>query len=328
MNAYKYWQNSQRLQDQFLGKKSPVDISVFEPDQPGPVLPDPTELNAEGQPVNGPPEQIGVQLPIAVPLVIPGDQGPDGAQAAGVEEGKQMEPPPDTAPAQPKPVSAVVPSRRTGSKKPEPNIPPEAFANLKREVTRDMLCEVIINTTDYNIRDLDGKHMSTLRKIIVRKNLEQFPDSTDVTDQDIDDFVINWFDELKQKRQSKQQQRRSRRQPDRLVEGKGEGQEGNEATLSTIDNEGMSTDDIENVVEKKTHRLVHVIASDQIPTLSHFVGPKTKSFGFVINSQDHKKAGKHWRAIFRDHRTATVSFYVSLVSQTNSLFPKVYYLWF
>ena len=77
----------------------------------------------------------------------------------------------------------------------------------------------------------------------------------------------------------------------------------------------MSTDDIENVLEKKTHRLVPVIASDQIPTLAHFVGPKTKSFGFVINSQDHKKPGKHWRAIFIDRRTATVSFYDSLVSQ-------------
>jgi hypothetical protein len=224
-----------------------------------------------------------------------------------------MEPPPDpTTPplrAQPKPVSAVVPSKRTGSKKPEPYIPPEAFANLKREVTRDMLCEVIINTTDYNIRDLDGKHIPTLKKIIKKENLDQFPDITNVTDQDIDDFVINWFDELKQKRQSKQPQRRSRKQPDRLVEGKGEGQEGNGTTLSTIDNDGMSTDDIENVLEKKTHRLVPVIASDQIPTLAHFVGPKTKSFGFVINSQDHKKAGKHWRAIFIDRRTATVSFY-------------------
>jgi len=77
----------------------------------------------------------------------------------------------------------------------------------------------------------------------------------------------------------------------------------------------MSTTDIENVLEKETHRMVPVIASDEIPSLAHFVGPKTKSFGFVINSQDHTKGGKHWRAVFIDRRSASVCFFDSLVSQ-------------
>ena len=70
MNACKYWQDNQRLQDQFLGKKSPVDISVLGPDQLGPAVPDPTELNVDGQPVNGQPEQIVDQAPKAIPLLI------------------------------------------------------------------------------------------------------------------------------------------------------------------------------------------------------------------------------------------------------------------
>ncbi len=85
---------------------------------------------------------------------------------------------------------------------------------------------------------------------------------------------------------------------------------GRGTTSESIDNEGMSSDDIENVLEKETHRVVPVIASDQIPSLTHFVGPNTKSFGFVINSQDHTKGGKHWRAVVCiDRRRAEVCFF-------------------
>jgi hypothetical protein len=34
MNAYKYWQDNQRLKEKLLGMNSTVDISVLEPDQP------------------------------------------------------------------------------------------------------------------------------------------------------------------------------------------------------------------------------------------------------------------------------------------------------
>ena len=59
-----------------------------------------------------------------------------------------------------------------------------------------MLCEVIVNTSDYNMRDLDGKHKSTLRNIIKQKNKEDFPEPGNITESDIDDFVIGWFNAL------------------------------------------------------------------------------------------------------------------------------------
>ncbi len=57
---------------------------------------------------------------------------------------------------------------------------------------------------------------------------------------------------------------------------------GRGTTAESIDNEGMSSDDIENVLEKETHRQVPVIASDQIPSLTHFVGPKTKALSSTL----------------------------------------------
>ena len=45
---------------------------------------------------------------------------------------------------------------------------------------------------------------------------------------------------------------------------------------------------------KKTHYIIPVIASNDIPTLLPLVGPTTKEFGFVINSQSDKKS---WYAL-------------------------------
>ena len=98
MNAYKYWQDNQRLKEQLLGMNSTVDISVLGPDQPGPAVPDPTELNVDGHPVNDQPEQVGDQAPIAEPVPV-----------AGVEEEKQMEPPPNAVPAPPRAQPKKVP---------------------------------------------------------------------------------------------------------------------------------------------------------------------------------------------------------------------------
>ena len=57
----------------------------------------------------------------------------------------------------------------------------------------------------------------------------------------------------------------------------------------TITKEGMTTDEIQEVLKKKTHHIIPVIASNDIPTLLPLVGPTTKEFGFVINSQSDKK---------------------------------------
>ena len=55
-------------------------------------------------------------------------------------------------------------------------------------------------------------------------------------------------------------------------------------TNDTITKEGMTTDEIQAVLKKKTHHIIPVIASNDIPTLLPLVGPTTKEFGFVINS--------------------------------------------
>ena len=60
-------------------------------------------------------------------------------------------------------------------------------------------------------------------------------------------------------------------------------------TNDTITEEGMTTDEIQEVLKKKTHHIIPVIASNDIPTLLPLVGPTTKEFGFVINSQSDKK---------------------------------------
>ena len=62
-------------------------------------------------------------------------------------------------------------------------------------------------------------------------------------------------------------------------------------TNDTITKEGMTTDEIQEVLKKKTHHIIPVIPSNDIPTLLPLVGPTTKEFGFVINSQSDKKSG-------------------------------------
>ena len=86
-------------------------------------------------------------------------------------------------------------------------------------------------------------------------------------------------------------------------------------TNDTITKEGMTTDDIQKVLKKKTHHIIPVIASNDIPTLLPLVGPTTKEFGFVINSQSDKKAGMHWRAVYFNRKRAECCFFDSLVSE-------------
>ena len=123
--------------------------------------------------------------------MIPGDQGPDGAQPAGVGEEKQMEPSPDTAPAQPKPVSAVVPSKKTG-----PTIPAEAFKDVELSQTQkkrrnEKYRSVILNSTDkWRASDLDRLYISTLRREVITANPEIPPD---ITDQELDTWVDNYI---------------------------------------------------------------------------------------------------------------------------------------
>ena len=77
----------------------------------------------------------------------------------------------------------------------------------------------------------------------------------------------------------------------------------------------MTTDEIEQVLKKKSHHVIPVIASDQIASLLPLVNHTTKEFGFVINSQSDKKAGMHWRAIYFNRKKAECCFFDSLVSE-------------
>ena len=86
-------------------------------------------------------------------------------------------------------------------------------------------------------------------------------------------------------------------------------------TNDTIKQEGMTSDEIAQVLKKKTHHVIPVIASDQIATLLPLVNHTTQHFGFVINSQSEKKPGLHWKAIYFDRKKAECCYFDSLVSE-------------
>jgi len=87
-------------------------------------------------------------------------------------------------------------------------------------------------------------------------------------------------------------------------------------------NDGLYDDEIENILQSKTKRFVPVIMSDEIPSLVKYVNPKTKEFGFVINSTSSKTNGEHWRAVFLDFINCEINYYDSLVSQPTKQFLK------
>ena len=102
---------------------------------------------------------------------------------------------------------------------------------------------------------------------------------------------------------------------DAIIADQHRGQKGWGLTNHTIKQEGMNSDEIAQVLKKKTHHVIPVIASDQIATLLPLVNNKTQRFGFVINSQSEKKPGLHWKAIYFDRKRAEVCYFDSLVSE-------------
>ncbi len=77
----------------------------------------------------------------------------------------------------------------------------------------------------------------------------------------------------------------------------------------------MNSDEIAQVLKKKTHHVIPVIASDQMATLLPLVNHTTKPFGFVITSRSENKPGLHWKAIYFDREKAEVCYFDSLVSE-------------
>jgi hypothetical protein len=107
-------------------------------------------------------------------------------------------------------------------------------------------------------------------------------------------------------------------------EGAEESKEGDKtgAGKYTAWNDGLFDNEIENILQSKTKRFVPVIMSDEIPSLVKYVNPKTKEFGFVINSTSSKTDGEHWRAVFLDFINCEINYYDSLVSQPTKEFLK------
>ena len=77
----------------------------------------------------------------------------------------------------------------------------------------------------------------------------------------------------------------------------------------------MNSDEIAQVLKKKTHHVIPVIASDQIPTLLPLVNHTTKQFGFVINSQSEKNPDYIGRLYTLIGKKAEVCYFDSLVSE-------------
>ena len=72
------------------------------------------------------------------------------------------------------------------------------------------------------------------------------------------------------------------------IGGKGDDDDNND--------DGMTTSQIAEFLDIKTHHIVPVIAKDQMDLLLPFVNSSTKQFYFVINSDPISKSGTHWRA--------------------------------
>ena len=86
-------------------------------------------------------------------------------------------------------------------------------------------------------------------------------------------------------------------------------------TNHSIKCEGMTSDEIANVLKKKTHHVIPVIASVQIATLLPLVNHTTKEFSFLISSQSDKKAGMHWKAIYVNRKKAECCYFDGFVSE-------------
>ena len=97
---------------------------------------------------------------------------------------------------------------------------------------------------------------------------------------------------------------------------------GRGADNTASDNAGMTTSEIADFLEIKTHHIVPVIAKDQMDLLLPFVNRDTKQFYFVINSDPISKAGTHWRAGGIDMDDGSCYFYDPLANDCDMSFQK------
>ena len=181
----------------------------------------------------------------------------------------------------------------------------------------DNLRKIIYRNPDsgYQARDLTEKGGAELEVIINHVYSDELPQEASTAD--IKAFASDWL--------HNNQAQRGRR-PNQINTSKkkrGRGQKGgSEADLEGMDKNGMRGEEIQRILEQKTHHLIPVIASDELPTLLPQINSKTKQFGVIINSENHTQPGQHWRAIYFDRKKAEVDYYDSLVSEPSPMTLK------
>jgi hypothetical protein len=79
-------------------------------------------------------------------------------------------------------------------------------------------------------------------------------------------------------------------------------------------NDGITDIELERIMNDKLHKFVPVIMADEIPSLERYITPKTKIFGFIVNTDPSTESGTHWYSVFIDFRKSTVEIFDSLAT--------------
>lgn len=79
--------------------------------------------------------------------------------------------------------------------------------------------------------------------------------------------------------------------------------------------DGLWSDEMEDILEKKTGLFVPVLASDNVEEALNYVEPNDKKFAMVVNTEPEKSEGRHWTCCFFDNRDdfPSVEYFDSLV---------------
>lgn len=90
----------------------------------------------------------------------------------------------------------------------------------------------------------------------------------------------------------------------------------------TNDGDGLYSNEIQQILKDRTHRVIPVIASDEIPSLYSLVDGATKDFAFIMNLDPSTKQGSHWVAVYISRPDASIEYYDSLVHAPSKRFLK------
>jgi hypothetical protein len=79
---------------------------------------------------------------------------------------------------------------------------------------------------------------------------------------------------------------------------------------------GLWSDQLEEILQSHTKMFIPVITADEVSSLSRFVNPRTKEFGFIFNlyNEKVKRGMKHWCACWISIPDGSVEYYNPLAS--------------